>query len=124
MESQKVDFESTDITFHSRDFRPTQSFERAQVKARVKDSKVVRVYGIPRLVIDTETKLIYLGFQFSDDITKRIQGGELVMKRDTPWIVDEETKKKISETNYGKTGDILEARLKKCLENFDPEKKL
>lgn len=97
MESQKVDFESTDVTFHSRDFRPTRSFARAQEKARTKDSKVVRVYGIPRLVIDTETKLMHLGFQFSEDITRRIQNGELVMQKNTPWTVDEETQKKIAD---------------------------
>ena len=97
MESQMVEFESTDITFHSRDFRPTQSFERAKEKAHVKGSKVVRVYGIPRLMIDMETKLIYLGFQFSDEITKKIQSGELVMKPNTPYIIDEETKKKMAD---------------------------
>lgn len=97
MEPKKVEFASTDITFHSRDFRPTQSFERAQKKALAKGSKVVRVYGIPRLVMDMETKLIYFELGFSDEITKKIQSGELVMKSDTPYIVDEETQKKMAD---------------------------
>ncbi len=97
MESQKVGFESTDITFHSRDFRPTQSFERAQTKARTKGSRVVRVYGVPGFVIDPITKLVYFRIKFSDEITKKIQSGELVMKPNTPWIVDEETQKKIAD---------------------------
>ena len=97
MESIKVGFETTDITFHSRDLRPTQSFERAKEKAREKDFKIVRVYGIPRLVIDMKTKLVYFGLQFSEDVTKRIQNGELVMKSGVPYIVDEETKKKMAD---------------------------
>lgn len=96
MESQKVIYKSKDITFHSRDFRPTQSFERAQEKANAKGSKVVRVYGIPRLVIDTETKLIYFELGFSKEITKKIQNAELIMKSSTPYVVDEETKKKMN----------------------------
>ena len=97
MESQKIKFESTDITFHSRDLRPTQSFERAKERAHKKGSKIVRVYGIPKLMIDMETKLVYLGLQFSDKITKKIQNGELLMKPDTPYIVDEETQKKMAD---------------------------
>lgn len=94
MELQKVGFESTDITFHSRDLRSTQSFERAQKNARAKDSNVVRVYGIPGFVIDPETRLVYFRIKFPEDIERRIRSGELVMKENTPWIVDEETKKK------------------------------
>jgi len=55
------------------------------------------VYGIPRFVIDPKTKLVYFGFQFSDDITRRIRSGELMMDPNTPWIVDEETKKKVAD---------------------------
>lgn len=97
MELKKVGFESTDITFHSRDLRPTQSFERAQANAQRKGSKEIRVYGIPQLVIDPETKFVYLGLQFSDDVTKRIQSGELVMKPNMPYKVDEETQKKMAD---------------------------
>ena len=71
MESQKVEFISTDIMFHSRRLRPTQSWERACQKAREKGSAIVRVYGIPKLVMDPETKLIHIILTFSDDIAKR-----------------------------------------------------
>ena len=80
MESQKVEFMSTDITFHSRNLRPTQSFERACQKAREKGSAIVRVFGIPKLVMNPETKLIHIMLTFSDDIKKRIQSGELVKR--------------------------------------------
>jgi len=95
MEPKKVEFVSTDVTFHSRDLRPTQSFERAKEKADAKCSKVVRVYGIPRLVVDMETKLVYFDLGFSDEITKKIQNGELVIKSDVPFLIDEETQKKM-----------------------------
>jgi len=97
MEPQKVAFESTDITFHSRDLRPTQSFERAQEKARSKGSKVVRVYGTPEFVMDPKTKLVYLGFRFSDEIAGKIRNGELAIKPNTPFLVDRETQEKISD---------------------------
>ena len=97
MKLKKVGFESTDITFHSRDFRPTQSFERAQLKAHTKGSKIVRVYGLPRLMIDFKTGNVYFGLRFSDEITKKIQSGELVIKKDMPYIVDEETQKKMAD---------------------------
>lgn len=96
MEPKKVGFELIDITFHSRDFRPTQSFERAQVKARAKGSKVVRVYGIPRLVIDPETNLVYFGIQFSEDVLKKFQSGKLMMEKNIPLLIDEETQKKVT----------------------------
>jgi predicted house-cleaning NTP pyrophosphatase (Maf/HAM1 superfamily) len=95
MEPKKVEFVSTDVTFHSRDLRPTQSFERAKEKADAKCSKIVRVYGIPNLVIDPETNLVYFNLGFSDEITKKIQNGELVIKSDTPFLIDEETQKKM-----------------------------
>lgn len=106
MEPAKVEFESVDITFHSRDLRPTQSFERAKEIALTKGSRIVRVYGIPQLMIDMETKLIYLGFRFSDEIAKKIQSGELMIKSDTPCIVDEETQKKIDKKEKNKLKNL------------------
>jgi hypothetical protein len=97
MEPKKVGFESTDITFHSRDLRPTQSFERAHEKALAKGSNITRVYGIPRLVMNPETKKVYFGLQFSPDITKRIQSGELKLNVNVPIIVDDETQKKMTD---------------------------
>jgi|AntAceMinimDraft_16_1070373.scaffolds.fasta_scaffold159766_1 hypothetical protein len=96
MEPQKVEFMSKDITFHSRCLRPTQSFKRACLKAREEGSGIVRVYGIPKLVMDPKTKLIYLKLDFSEDISKRIQSGKLTMKLNTPLIIDKETKIKIA----------------------------
>ena len=106
MESQKVEFESTDITFHSRDFRPTQIFERAKEKARTKGSKIVRVYGKPQLIMDPKTKLVYLGLSFSDEITKKIKSGELVMTQNMPYIVDEETQKKMANKEKGRLKNL------------------
>ncbi len=96
MEPQKVEFESTDLTFHGRALRSTQSFEHAKQKAHAKGSKIIRVYGIPRLVVDTETKLLYLGLEFSKDITEKIRNGELVMMPNTPHSIDEDTQKIIT----------------------------
>lgn len=47
--------------------------------------------------MDPETKLVYLRLQFSEEITKKIRSGELTMAPGTPWIIDEETKKKIAD---------------------------
>ena len=106
IEQTKVGFGTTDVTFHSRDFRPTQSFERAKLKAQVKGSKVIRVYGIPRLVIDPKTKLVYLGIQFSEDIVKRIRSGELAMTKGTPWITDQETQNKLDDKEKRKLKNL------------------
>jgi hypothetical protein len=95
MESSMLKFESTDITFHSRDLRPTQSLERAKEKARKKGSDIVRIYGNFRLIIDPETMLVYPDYHFSEEITKKIKNGELVIKPDTPKLIDEETQKKM-----------------------------
>jgi len=95
MVSQKVEFVSTDITFYSRGLRPTQSFDRARQKTRDEDSNIVRVYGTLESVIDPKTKAKYIKLNFPDDIIKMFQSGELVMKPNTPIIVDKETKIKM-----------------------------
>lgn len=97
MEQQKVDFEATDITFHGRDLRLTQSFERAQERARRKGSKEVRVYGTPRFVMDPETRLIYLGYQFSRDIVDRMISGQLAMPKGIPMIISKEDQERLAE---------------------------
>lgn len=102
MEHKKVGFGSTDITFHSREFRPTQSFERAKQNALAKGSKIIRVYGEPQLVLDPKTGFVYMGFRFSEEITKKIYSGELMFSKDTPWIIDEETKKKMAHKEKAK----------------------
>lgn len=105
MEPKKVEFVSTDVTFHSRDLRTTQSFERAKEKADAKCSKIVRIYGIPSLVMDPETNLVYFKLNFSDEITKKIQNGELVMQPNTPFLIDEETQKKMANKEKRKLKD-------------------
>lgn len=97
MEPKNIVFESTDITFHSRRFRPTQSFARALQKAQSNGSSEVRAYGIPRVVRDPKTNREYLALEFSKDITERILNGELMMKSDMPIIIDEETQSKMIE---------------------------
>ena len=96
METKKVIYKSTDIIFHSRDSEPTHSFERAQEKARKKGSDIVRAYGIPRLVLDEENKCIRLNLIFSDEITKKIQSGELVLESNMPHFIDKETQVKMA----------------------------
>jgi hypothetical protein len=95
METKKVIYKSTDITFHSRDSEPTHNFKRAQDKAHKKGSGIVRVYGIPRLVLDEENRCIHFKLEFSPEITKKIQSGELVLESNMPHFVDKETQIKI-----------------------------
>ena len=90
-------FTATDITFHGRDLKPTEKFENAQKTAKRKGSEIVRVYGIPRLVVDLETKLVYLDFQFSSDITEKLRNGTLVIPKDVPSQIDEPTQKLMKE---------------------------
>ena len=97
MEQKKVEFEQTDLIFHSRDFRPTQKFERAREKARTKGSDTVRVYGTPCLVIDPTTMLVYFELRFSDEIAKKIKNGELIMRPNAPHAIDKETQKKMKD---------------------------
>jgi predicted house-cleaning NTP pyrophosphatase (Maf/HAM1 superfamily) len=106
LKKQKVEFISTDITFHSRDLRPTQSFERAKERAYKKGSNIIRVYGTPYFVIDMKTKLVYLRYKFSDDITKKIENGELIMKADTPVIMDEEIQNKLKDRKKKKLKNL------------------
>ena len=95
MELKKVGFELTDVTVHSRGLRPTQSFERAQGKARLKGSEVIRVVGAPKLLVDPKTMLVYLGVRFSDEIAKKLKVGGVIVGKNTPLIVDKETQNEI-----------------------------
>jgi hypothetical protein len=105
MEPKKVEFVSTDVTFHSRGLRPTQNFERAKETADAKCSKIVRVYGIPSLSIDPKTNLVYFNLNFSDEITRKIHSGELVMQPNTPFLIDEETQRKMDNKEKRKLKD-------------------
>lgn len=95
MDPKKVEFESTNIQFHSRNQEPTQSFERALKKALKKGSKEVRIYGRPQVIEDPKTGLICIVLHFSDEITKKIQDGTLIIKEDLPWFIDQETCEKM-----------------------------
>jgi hypothetical protein len=106
MEPKKVEFTSTDLTFHSRNLRPTQSFERAKQKADAKGSEIVRVYGTPQLVIDPNTNLVYFGMRFSKEITEKIKNGELTIDFNAPVVIDEETQNKIADKEKRKLKNL------------------
>jgi len=90
-------FISTDIQFHSRDFRPTTNLERAIEKAHKKGSKEFRIYGKPVLVVDLKTKLVYLRLQFPREIAQKMKDGTLLIKNDSPWKPDTETQQKLDQ---------------------------
>ena len=94
-QDNKKGFEATDVTFHSRMFRPTQKFEDS-IKRNSDGSISGRVYGIPRLLMDPETKLIYLGYEFSPEVAKKFLDGTIVMPAGAPNIIDEETQKRMA----------------------------
>jgi|SRR3989344_4042982 len=93
IDQPKQTFEAVDITFHGRNLRSTMKFENAQKKAEAKNSKVIRVYGVPQFLLERETGLIYLSYRFSEDITKKIMDGTLVFPKGTPTLIDPETQK-------------------------------
>lgn len=95
MNINKAKAKSVDITFHSRNFNSTTSFERAMEKAKRNNSEIVRIYGKPELVVDLETSLVYLRLRFSKEIEEKIKNGELIINKDLPYTIDEDTKKKI-----------------------------
>lgn len=82
---------AVDVTFHGRNQHPTKTFESAVLKAESKGSKVVRVYGIPRAVINIEKGLMYLGHEFSEEITEKILDGTLILPKGVNHIIDKET---------------------------------
>ncbi len=97
MEPQKITYKPTDLQFHSRDFRPTGSLDKAVNTAARNGSKEIRVYCQPFLEIDMETKLVYLRFGFSKDVIEKFRDGTLSMDENTPWKIDAETQQKIAD---------------------------
>ena len=95
MESSNFQFQAVNVTLHGRNQHPTQTLQQAVFKAKSEGSKIVRVYGIPQLVIDPDTKLVYLGHQFSKDITEKILDGTLAMPKGIQTVIDEETQERI-----------------------------
>lgn len=95
--SPTQEFLATDITFHGREYRPTGTFEVAQANAERKNSKIIRVYGIPTFVVDLDTRLVYLGFRFSQDILQKIKNGTLLFPSGLPFIIDPETEQVIND---------------------------
>lgn len=92
LEHKKIGaYEAVDVTFHGRNQHPTETWERAVSKAESKGSEIVRVYGVPRPVLDTDTGLVYLAYQFSREITEKIQNGTLVVPKGISVVIDQET---------------------------------
>jgi len=92
---EKIKAESVDITFHSRNFNPTTSFKKATEKAKRNNSKIVRVYGKPELIVDPQTLKVYLRLRFSKEIEEKLKNGELIINKNLPYTIDEDTKNKI-----------------------------
>lgn len=79
---------ATDVTFHGRDLRPTQKFETS-LKYGPNGSVVSgRVYGIPRFVIDPETMLVYMGYQFSPEVTEKFIDGTIAVPKGISIVMD------------------------------------
>ncbi|MCK9293353.1 hypothetical protein M0P25_04720 [archaeon] len=91
----KAKAESVDITFHSRNFNSTISFKRAMEKAKRNNSEIVRIYGKPELVIDPETSIVYLRLRFSKEIEEKLKNKELIIDKNLPYTIDEDTKNKM-----------------------------
>ena len=100
--TNKQVFQATDITMHGRDFRPSQKFENSLKRAPDGTILSGRVYGIPRLVVDPDTGLVYLGHQFSREITEKFLDGTIEMPKDISIVIDEETQNRMKEKDKRK----------------------
>lgn len=97
MEQNSPQFVATDIIFHGRNYRPTKSFEVAVANAEKKGSEIARIYGIPRFVIDLKTNLVYLGYEFSPEVTEKIVNGILALPKGIAMYIDPETQRIMSD---------------------------
>jgi len=92
---KKIKAESVDITFHSRNFEPTMSFKRSLERAKRNNSKIVRIYGKPELIVNPQTLNVYLRLRFSKEIEEKIKNGELIIDKNLSYTIDEDTKNKM-----------------------------
>jgi hypothetical protein len=97
MEAESKKYIAVDTMLHGRFLRPTDTFEKAEHRAVEKGSNIIRVYGTPVLVLDRNTNLIYLRYQFSKDITEKILNGTLIFPKNITPVIDKETQKLIND---------------------------
>jgi|GEM_PF-2489969 len=88
-------FIAVDLQFHGRDQHPTKTLEGAVRKAVRKDSPIIRVYGKPVLSVDMETRLVYLRYQFSPEITEKLLDGTLTIPSGLVPVIDAETQERM-----------------------------
>jgi len=97
---------ATDVTFHGRDLRPTLKFENSLRYAA--DGSIVsgRVYGIPRYIIDLETKLVYMGYQFSPEVTEKFMDGTIAVPRGVSIVLDKVAQDRMKTKEKGRLKNL------------------
>lgn len=95
---------ATDVTFHGRSLRPTQKFEHP---IRRSDGSIQgRVYGIPRFIIDPETKLVYMGYQFSPEVTEKFMDGTIAVPKGVPIVLDKVAQDRMKAKEKGRLKNL------------------
>ena len=92
---KKIKTESTEITFHSRNFKPTTSLKKAAEKAKRNNSNIIKIYGKPELIVDPKTSKLYLRLRFSKEIEEKLKNGELIIDKNLPYAIDDDTRNKM-----------------------------
>jgi hypothetical protein len=92
---KKIKTESTGIIFHSRNFKPTTSLKKAVEKARRNNSDMIKIYGKPELLVNPKTSKLYLRLRFSKEIEEKIKNRQIIIDKNLPYIIDDDTKNKI-----------------------------